>query len=126
MHWTEVYRSKIKTADEALTAVKSRDRVYIHQGSNEPEELVRALIARGLELHDVEIVHMMTTGNADYAKPEFEGHFRHNAFFIGGNVREAVSQIGESADQFTEGARVIAESSQSLASGQSLGAPWPQ
>jgi len=47
MHWTEVYRAKIKTAAEALEVVKSNDRVYIHQGSNEPEELVRALIARG-------------------------------------------------------------------------------
>jgi len=92
MHWTEVYRAKIKTAAEALEVVKSNDRVYIHQGSNEPEELVRALIARGHQLRGVEIVHMMTTGNADYAKPEFEGHFRHNAFFVGGNVRQAVQE----------------------------------
>ncbi|MCE5310019.1 MAG: 4-hydroxybutyrate CoA-transferase, partial [Acidobacteriales bacterium] len=116
MHWTESYRAKIKTADEALAVVKSNDRVYIHQGSNEPEELVRALTARGSELRDVEIIHMMTTGNADYAKPEFEGHFRHNAFFIGGNVRQAVQQgradlipifLYEVEDLFTSGAMPI-------------------
>jgi acyl-CoA hydrolase len=54
--------------------------------------LVRALIARAPELRDVEIVHMMTLGSADYVKPEMEGHFRHNAIFIGPNVREAVNE----------------------------------
>ena len=92
MHWTEVYRAKIKTAEQALRAVKSRDRVYIHQGCNEPEDLVRALIARGPELQGVEIIHLATMGNADYTKPEFEGHFRHNAFFMGENVRQAVQE----------------------------------
>ena len=33
----------------------------------------------------------MTLGNADYVKPEMEGHFRHVAYFVGGNVREAVN-----------------------------------
>ena len=92
MLWTELYRSKITTAGRALEAVKSGQRVYIHQGCAEPEDLVRALIARGPELRDVEIIHMATMGNADYTRPEFEGHFRHNAFFIGANVRQAVQQ----------------------------------
>ena len=30
---------------------------------------------------------MATFGVADYSLPEYEGHFRHNALFIGGNVR---------------------------------------
>jgi hypothetical protein len=38
------------------------------------------------------IVHMMTMGMAPYMAPEMAGHFRHNAVFIGGNVREAINQ----------------------------------
>ena len=30
-------------------------------------------------------------GRADYIAPEMAGHFRHNAMFIAGNVREAVN-----------------------------------
>ncbi len=92
MKWTDLYRSKLTTADKALEAVQSGQRVLIHQGCNEPEVLVKALVARGLELRDVEVIHMATMGSADYTRPEFEGHFRHNTFFIGGNVRQAVQE----------------------------------
>ena len=34
---------------------------------------------------------MMTMGCAPYVAPEMAGHFRHNAMFIGGNVREAIN-----------------------------------
>ncbi|HEV2388842.1 MAG TPA: acetyl-CoA hydrolase/transferase C-terminal domain-containing protein [Candidatus Acidoferrales bacterium] len=91
MSWQERYRSKLRTADEALGVVRSGMRVYIHPGCAEPEALVRALIGRAAELEDVEIVHMMTLGSADYVKPGMEGHFRHNAIFVGPNVREAVN-----------------------------------
>ena len=92
MQWTDLYRSKIATADKALEAVESGQRVLIHQGCNEPEVLVKALVGRGHELSNVEVIHMATMGSADYTRPEFEGHFRHNTFFIGGNVRQAVQE----------------------------------
>lgn len=82
---------KLMTAEEAVSVVRSGDRVYIHSGCAEPERLVQALIRRRQELYDVEIVHLLTLGNADYVLPEMESHFRHNAFFIGANVREAVN-----------------------------------
>jgi 4-hydroxybutyrate CoA-transferase len=86
------YRSRIATADEALRVVESGQRVYIHQGCAEPEELVRALTRRGPELRNVEVIHLATFGNADYTRPEYEGIFRHTAFFIAGNVRRAVQE----------------------------------
>jgi acyl-CoA hydrolase len=70
--------------------IHSGQRVYIHNGCAEPLELVKALTRRGLELRDVEVVHTMTTGPADYTKQEYEGHIRHNSLFTGGNVRAAV------------------------------------
>lgn len=88
--WRDLYRSKLTSADDAVRIVGSGNRVHVHQGCSEPEELVAALMRRAPELTDVEIVHCATMGTADYTRPEFEGHFRHAAFFIGGNVREAV------------------------------------
>ncbi len=90
-HWRDDYRARLKTAREALRCVRSGMRVYIHPGCAEPEALVEALIERAPEVRDVEIVHLLTMGRADYIAPEMAGHFRHNAMFIGGNVRAAVN-----------------------------------
>ncbi len=73
-----------------MRIVRSGDIVFLHQGCSEPEACVAALVQRAGELRDVTIIHMMTYGSAEYTKPEYEGVFRHKAFFIGANVREAV------------------------------------
>ena len=91
MSWELDYKKKLRTADEALLCVKSGMRVYIQPGCAEPETLVEALMRRGPFVEDVEIVHMMTMGAAPYVAPEMAGHFRHNAMFIGGNVRQAIN-----------------------------------
>jgi len=91
MSWEPEYKKRLQTADEALRCVRSGTRVYIQPGCAEPEALVEALMRRAPELYDVEIVHMMTMGCAPYVAPEMAGHFRHNAMFIGGNVREAIN-----------------------------------
>jgi 4-hydroxybutyrate CoA-transferase len=86
------YRSRIVSADEAVARVQSGQRVYIHNGCAEPTELVKALTNRGPQLEDVEMLHMATMGIADYSLPEYEGHFRTNSLFIGGNVRRAIQE----------------------------------
>jgi acyl-CoA hydrolase len=82
---------KWTTVEEALRCVRSGDRVWIHPGCATPEPLAKALAARAPELTDVEVVHMLTFGEANYTKPEMAGHFRHRALFMGANVREAVN-----------------------------------
>lgn len=62
----------------------------IGSGAAEPTELVLALVREGDHLADNEIVHLLTLGPAPYVQPEFGARFRHVAFFIGPNVREAV------------------------------------
>jgi len=76
---------------DALRCVESGMRVYIHPGCAEPELLVEALMERAPFVRDVELVHLLTLGKAPYIAPEMQGHYRHNAMFIGGNVREAVN-----------------------------------
>jgi acyl-CoA hydrolase len=92
MNWRDEYRRKVVSATEAVQCIQSNMRVYIHPGCAEPEALVEALMALGPFVKNVEIVHLMTTGRADYIAPQMEGHFRHNAMFIGGNVRQAVNE----------------------------------
>jgi 4-hydroxybutyrate CoA-transferase len=92
MSWEIQYRKKLRTPEEALRCVQSGMRVYIQPGCAEPETLVEALIERAPFVQDVEIVHMMTMGSAPYVAREMQGHFRHNAVFIGSNVREAINE----------------------------------
>ena len=91
MSWLEDYRSRQMTPEQALLAVASGARVWIQSGCGTPSTLVQALVARAPHVRDVEVVHMMTLGSADYTRPEYQGHFRHRGMFLGANVREAVA-----------------------------------
>lgn len=88
---TKGLMERVVTSEEAVRVVKSGQRVFLPISSGAPQTLVKALIARAHELEEVEIIHMSTLGPAPYTTPEMEGHFRHNAIFVGGNVREAVN-----------------------------------
>jgi len=87
-----IWRNKICTADEAVQSIQDGDRVWIHPGTATPRVLVEAMTNRGSELSDVEVVHLLHFGDAPYTRPEYEGHFRNNNFFLGGNVRPAVNE----------------------------------
>jgi acyl-CoA hydrolase len=112
MNWSDLYRGKVTSADRAVECIRSGERVWLHAGSGVPSILVDALLSRAPALRDVEIVHMLTFGKADYTLPQYEGHFRHNGLFLGGNVRAAVGEgradytpifLSEIEDLFTSG-----------------------
>ena len=84
--------SKLVTAEEALSVVKSGHRIFIHSVAAFPQILVDALVRRKDDLNAVEIVHLHTEGNAVYTQPEYAGHFRLKSFFVGGNVRKATQE----------------------------------
>ncbi|MCW8797693.1 MAG: 4-hydroxybutyrate CoA-transferase [Prosthecochloris sp.] len=80
------------SADEAVSAVQSGDRIFLHTAAATPKRLIDALVRRAGSLRDVEIVSLHTEGEADYVKPEYRESFRLNAFFVGRNVRCAVQE----------------------------------
>ncbi len=90
--WQARYRDKVRTADAAVAAIESGSHIFIGSGAAEPQELVAALVKRAATVFGTEIVHIMTLGLAPYVEPKWGENFRHNALFIGPNVREAVAQ----------------------------------
>ena len=90
--WQERYATKVKTARQALRVVKRGDSVFVGSGAGVPQLLVEELARMSAEFADNEIVHLWTLGIAPYAQPKFKYQFRHNAFFIGDNVRDAVAE----------------------------------
>ncbi|WP_425801163.1 acetyl-CoA hydrolase/transferase family protein [Desulfitobacterium sp. Sab5] len=88
--WRTKYQEKIVSAEQAVKAIKSGDRVVIGHACGEPPALVEALVNRAPELNHVEIVHMVAMGPAKYTQPELEESFRHNGLFIGASTRKAL------------------------------------
>lgn len=80
------------SAEEALSYVRSGDRVFVHTAAAAPRLLVEALAARHGELTEVEVVHLHTEGPAPYAAPGMEKSFRTRCLFIGSNMRQAVEE----------------------------------
>lgn len=77
-------------AAEAVSGIASGERVFIGSGAAEPVSLVEAMTARAAELRGVNVMHIYTMGCAPYVDPQYKDSFRHTAFFIGPNVRQAV------------------------------------
>jgi len=90
MDWTKIYESRITTAQEAVKAIKSGNRIFLTGNVSVPQKVLGALVDYAPNLTDVEICQALTIGPADYVKPELDGHLRVNTMFISANVRKAV------------------------------------
>jgi len=92
MDWREQYAAKRTTADEAMLRIPQGQHIYVGSGCAVPVELVRAMERQAEHFADNTVVHLLTLADAPYVDPRYAANFRHNAFFIGGNVREAVRE----------------------------------
>ena len=90
--WQQRYSEKIRTPEQAVSTIRRGDKVFIGSGAAEPQILVKALIETSGRLADTRIMHIMTLGVAPYTEEKFTDQFRHNAFFIGTNTRQAVAE----------------------------------
>jgi len=92
MTWVDEYKKKLVSAEEAVSDIKSGQRVYISGNAATPYVLVKSLAARKDELKDVELVHVLLLGDDPFSRPEMQGHFRHNSLFVGPADRKAINE----------------------------------
>src|SRR5437868_3551438 len=78
-------------AKTAVQAVKSGDRLFIPGRCTTPTPLIEALVARGEELRDVEILEFMPFGPTPYLDPRWEGHFHVRTIFVSESTRAAIN-----------------------------------
>ncbi|WP_456387450.1 GNAT family N-acetyltransferase [Desulfolithobacter sp.] len=90
--WKERFADMIATPAKALSHLRPGQRVFIGTGCGEPVELVRAMTDRAGELSDVEIVQLITKGDAPYAEKHLAECFTINSFYIGSNVRGMIQE----------------------------------
>ncbi len=89
--WTARYADLVMSAERAMSLIRRGDRLFIGSGAAVPQTLVDALVRPRPNMDDHPVVHILTLGPAPYAEPANRERFRHNALFIGANVRDAVA-----------------------------------
>lgn len=98
--------------DEALSLVKSGQRVFVQGSAQTPLFLLRELGKQAGRLRDVELVFITVQGDITVDKPEFEGIFNLNCLFVSGSIRAAVNEgradyvpvfLSDIPDLFTKG-----------------------
>lgn len=72
MDWREKYKDKMTTAAEAVSHVKSGEKIIFADWIGEPPALVDALVARYKELENVIIIHGMSPGPNEYLEEKYE------------------------------------------------------
>lgn len=91
INWRDCCKNKLRSLKQAIALIRRGDHIHLSDGSATPHGIIPGLVADDADLGDNEIIHMLTLGDAPYVRPEFAERFRHNALFIGANVRDAVT-----------------------------------
>jgi acyl-CoA hydrolase len=82
---------KYISGEEAVSKIKSGNRVFVHGGAATPHYILRKLAERSGELYNVEIVSISMQGDLVIAAEKYRNNFRINSLFVSENVREAVN-----------------------------------
>ena len=90
MDWSTIYQSRVTTAEEAVKAIKSGNRIFMTGNVSVPQKTLAALVEYVPRLKNVELCQALSVGPADYVNPDLEGHLRVNSMFISANIRKAV------------------------------------
>ncbi len=83
---------QVLSANEAVSFIKSGQRVFIQGSAATPLTLINALLVRGHELSDVELVSISTLGDIDFYSALKAGGFRINSLFVSANVRQVIQE----------------------------------
>lgn len=81
----------IVTAAEAVSIVKSNDKIFFQGAAMTPNLLIDSLCNRYHELDDIEIIQIHTHGKAKYLEEPYCKSFKLVSCFVGDNVRKGVN-----------------------------------
>ncbi|RKE98172.1 acetyl-CoA hydrolase/transferase family protein [Ichthyenterobacterium magnum] len=83
--------TKIVTAEEAVSIVKSNNRVFFQGAAMTPNLLIDTLCEHYKSLSNVEIIQVHTDGKAKYMEQPYSNSFKLFSCFVGSNVRKGVN-----------------------------------
>lgn len=92
MSWRTEFLKKKLELSAAIAKIPRGRHLFIGSGAAAPSLLIDELVAQKQRFEGNRIEHIMTLADAPYVAEEMGTHFRHNALFIGENVRDAVRE----------------------------------
>lgn len=90
--WKETYKSRVVTAEEALSNIKNGDSILPSHAAAEPQYLFNKLVEMKEQFEGVKIYQGLNIGDAPYAAEDCFGHFEVNSFFLGKNNRKCCQE----------------------------------
>ncbi|PKN05678.1 MAG: 4-hydroxybutyrate CoA-transferase [Deltaproteobacteria bacterium HGW-Deltaproteobacteria-9] len=91
-NWQNTYKERLTDAKSALSRLRRGARIFIGSACGEPQLLIRTLIESAQNLADAEIIHFLDIGTASQTARKYNKDYRHNALFIGSNMRAAIKE----------------------------------
>ena len=111
------YHNKLCSADVAVEAIKSHDRIFMTGNCSVPKELLGALVRRAPELEDIEIVQVLTIGPAEYVEAsetwQFDDYSKYAA-----DMFDVEARLKRHLEVFPEDCKKAYEMGRRLASAQ--------
>jgi acyl-CoA hydrolase/RimJ/RimL family protein N-acetyltransferase len=93
--WKNRFPEKFASEDAMFSHIHRGDTIFIGSACAEPQYLVASLIryvqSYPKAFFDTQVLSIRSLGVAPYATEKFKQNFRHNSFFVGDSVREAVN-----------------------------------
>lgn len=93
--WRDRYPEKFGSLEAIFGNIHRGDSIFIGSACAEPQYLVQSLIRYVKEhpkaFYDTEVISIRSLGIAPYGLEKFKHNFRHNSFFVGDSVRDAVN-----------------------------------
>jgi len=90
--WQEMYREKLVAAGEAVTKIRSHDRIAFGMCGAEPQAFLRELHTVADRVEDVSLFFSLMMGEYEWTKPEYAHAFTQEAWFYGKTAREMHKQ----------------------------------
>ena len=81
-----------KKAEDALSVIKSGNRVFVQGSAQTPLYLLRELGKLSAGLRDVELTFITVQGDIELDKPQYANSFHINCMFVSESVRKAVNE----------------------------------
>lgn len=93
--WKKRYPEKFASEDTIFGRIHRGDAIFVGSACAEPQYLVSSLIryvqSYPKAFSDTQVLSIRSLGVAPYATEKFKYNFRHNSFFVGDSVRDAVN-----------------------------------
>ena len=88
-NWKDLYQSRLKKVEEAISVIQSNQKVFLAPFCNEPQSLVEELVQQKERLENVSLYNVIIGSPCIYADPSCHKHFKIRTFLGSASLKSA-------------------------------------